>query len=43
MLEEQGNNANEYYAKIGKMAEESGCSISVTSIEGSECKMEILG
>ena len=41
--EEQQNNAQSFYRRVGQMAQESGTIISITSIEGSECKMENLG
>ena len=41
--EEQQQNAEDFYRKVGEMAQESGTTISITGIEGSECKMENLG
>jgi len=41
--EEQQAAAEQFYRKVGELAQECGTTISITSIEGSECKMENLG
>eukprot|EP01091_Cochliopodium_minus_P009235 TRINITY_DN222_c0_g3_i1.p1 TRINITY_DN222_c0_g3~~TRINITY_DN222_c0_g3_i1.p1 ORF type:complete len:714 (-),score=288.87 TRINITY_DN222_c0_g3_i1:43-2184(-) len=41
--EEQQQNAQNFFRRVGDLAQQNGTTISITGIEGSECKMEYLG